>query len=516
MEDLTNSLLYIPKYFKVLTKPGPGGYADLVLMNLWPVQKYYIEHRTHRDIILKDRQTGMSTGILADNSHALFTADYERQAVIAHDDETASFLLQTVHRFRDNLPADMRPKVDWKSGSRIRFPDLDGYIYIDSAKSESIGIGRSLTRAHLSEVAKWPSSKESQLFADISQTVGEQGYISVESTPRGRGGLFHTLYDSAKRKKLNYTVFFFPWWWDITCVSEVMLGTKLSEQIERASYALGKSTGKYLEEEEDLRGKYNLSPEQISFRRNKIQEIKELFFQEYPENDLDCWMVAELCPVDASVVRRYHNMVQEGRQEGNLTIWKDVRGGHRYKIGVDVAAGLAKGDFSVASVIDVQSCEYVARLRGRIPSDLFAEQLFTLGKRYNLAQIGVEKAGHGHTVLRIMLEKGYPELFVHQDYDDMTKSMVLDYGWKTTIKTKPQMIDTLQSALRSGDLISYSENLLDEIGGLLYDPNKKVIKTTSNSHDDEWDALSIALMMREISPIMEYEQRPKATQYAGV
>lgn len=485
-------------------------------MQLWPSQVYYIQNRTHRDIILKNRQTGMSTGILADNSHPLFTRPYERQTVIAHDDETASFLLQTVHRFRDNLPENLRPKVDWKSSSRIRFPILDSYIYIDSAKSESIGIGRSLTRAHLSEMAKWPTYKEQQLFADISQTVGGQGYITIESTPRGRGGLFFDLYHGARNNRINYKIFFFPWWWDVTCRRPIN-PAKTDEQIERASYALGLSTAKYLEEETNLKLKYKLSDEQLAFRREKIAELKELFFQEYPENDIDCWLTGELSVIDAHILRRYHSLVNDGRQEGNLTIWKDVLGGRNYKIGVDVAAGIAKGDFSVASVIENQRCEYVARLRGRISPDLFAEEVYSLGKRYNWAQVGVEKAGHGHTVLKILLDKNYPNLYYYEEYDEFTKSQKLDYGWKTSSRTKPMMINTMRSSLSSGDLFSYSENLLTEAAGLVWDGiSETKVKRTGGNYDDEWDAVSITLTMRDLSPIDDNIERPKASQYVRV
>ena len=103
-------------------------------MVLWPSQRFYIENRTHRDVCLKSRQTGFSTGVLAVNSHALFTRPYQRHVIVTHDLETSEYLFQSVQRFHRNLPEEIRPITDWRSGHRMRFPKLDSYVYVDSAR----------------------------------------------------------------------------------------------------------------------------------------------------------------------------------------------------------------------------------------------------------------------------------------------------------------------------------------------------------------------------------------------
>jgi len=489
MDELNDPLKYIPKYFKVLSKADERGMSDLVPMVLWPSQKHYIQNKTHRNIVLKSRQTGASTGIMADDAFALFTQPYQREALITHDQETSEFLFQTIQRFYNNLPPNMQPERDWKSGSRMRFPKLDSYIYIDSAKSDSLGIGHTLNRAHLSEVAKWPPRKAEELFADISQTVPAGGFITVESTPKGRQGLFFRLYDAGKKGDINYKVFFYPWWWDITCLRTI--ANKLE----------------YTKEEQLLVDTYELKSEQIAFRREKIAELGDLFFQEYPEDDIDCWLSSDISVVDGIILRQYFPLIKEGRQEGALTIWKDVVGGRKYVIGADIAAGKIKGDYSVASVLDTRTLEYAARLRGRIPPDLFAEQLYRLGGRYNEAEIAVERLGHGHSVLKVLLDKNYPNVYYHIDYDETLGRTASEPGWKTSLKTKPTMVTDLVAAMRAQDLISWSENLLVEAGGLLWEGEKKVYKAPS-AFDDEWDAVSIAIQLREQTPILEEARAP--------
>lgn len=497
LEEIKDPLQYIPKYLKVLTKN-----ATLEPMNLWLPQKYYITNRTHRDIILKSRQQGASTGVLAANSHKLFTEPYQRAIIITHDQETSENLFQTIQRFHRNLPDSMRPQTDWKSGTRMRFPILDSYIYIDSARSENVGIGHTINIVHLSEVAKWPPSGDYGLFADITNTVPESGWMTLESTPKGRGGLFYDLYDRAKRGDVEYRPFFFPWWWDITCTRPVKNKIELTRE--------EKDLINYVRVKDDI----ELTMQQIAFRREKIAELKDLFFQEFPENDIDCWLSGDTSVFDGVAIKRYLLNLSPGRQEGNVTIWHDAIGGEKYVMGVDTAAGQANGDFSVAAVINVKRNEYVARLRGRIPPDLFAEEVIRLGHRYNNALIGVERESHGLVVIRILLENNYPEIYYYIGYDDVLQMQSSQPGWKTNIKTKPIMISDLDTHFRTDSLVSWSENLMSEAGAYVWVGRDKA-KPSGGRHDDELDAVMIALQLRQQTPIIE-PRRASITSYARV
>ena len=512
----SDPIYFIEHCLKVIDKK-----EQLTPMQLWPAQKHFIEHQGKRNVILKNRQQGMSTGIMANSSHALFTKQYQRMCLIAHEDSTAEFLFQTVQRFYKNLPwnegimdADkLRPRTDWKSGRRMRFPSLDSYIYIDSARSDNLSVGFSLSRAHLSEMAKWPAYKADQLFADVSQTVSADGSIIIESTPKGKQGLFYKLYQSAKLKENDYSVFFYPWWWDVTCIAdtETWLTKEKADIIARK---LGITVQTLTNQERLMSEEYKLSPSQVAFRRQKIGELDARFFQEYPENDIDCWLAAEMSVIDGSILRDYYLNIKPGRTEGNLTIWKDVVGGEDYVIGVDVAAGSAR-DYSVASVLRVRNMEYVARIRGKIHPDMFGEQLAELGKRYNNALLAVEKANHGHWVLKILLDKDYPNLYYHTDYDEDTPHLDTNYvGWITTSKTKPMMVSGLIAAMRSGDLISYSDNLVDEISSIVWKTGASDRIETLGSNDDEFIAVSIALQVRDSVPILSGKSGYSIGHYA--
>ena len=481
---IKDPLRYIPTYLKVASKPGKDGMSSLVPLKLWPAQKEYIVGRTKRDIVLKPRQVGFSTGVMAANAHALFTQPYTKMSIVTHNQTTSEFLLMTMRRFWMNLPKEMQPRADWNSSTRIRFADMDCLVHIDSAESKAIGFGESLNICHLSELSRWPGHKAMELYTGISQTVAPDGFITIESTPRGKSNLFFRLYDAAKRGDSIYKAWFFPWW-------------------KHPDYQKVEVTSipKMTPDENYLIIKYSLTPMQIAFRREKISELGDTFYQEYPENDVECFLGSDIAYFDAVSIRRYMQQVQPGKIEGEMTTWEDVIGGHDYVIGVDPAGGLPKGDFSVACVLDTRSCKYVARLRGRIQPDLFAEQIFRLGLRYNQAVLAVEKQQHGHTILRVLMEKAYPNLFQYVDYDMQAGTSVTESGWKTNRKTKPLMIDALATALRTGALISFSENLLEEASSVVMDDDNTP-KTPSGAFDDEIDAMMIALMVRESVPIM--------------
>ena len=502
-KEITDKIDFIEHNFFIKNKD-----SFLVPMKLKKVQSHFIENKGKRNVGLKGRQVGFSTGVDADLGYDLFTHPYQAQTIITHDTETSEHLFQTIQRFYRNLPWNqgkpddqMRPMHDWKSGTRMRFPKLDNYIYVDSAKSDSIGIGHTLNKVHCSEMSKWPDRKARQLWADITQTVPMGGEITVESTPTGRNGLFYEIYQEALAGQNGFTPFFYPWWWDDEYLQDPAMWM-IEEKGKMVAEILGQAYDKFLKEEARFAEYNGLSPQQMAFRRHKLCEIKLLFFQEYPENDKDCWLSSEMSVVSATSLRPYYTQVKEGRVEGNVTIWKDVNGGRNYVIGVDTASGQAR-DFSCASVIDVRTMEYVARLYGKIRTDLFAEQLFTLGHRYNDAAVAVERAGHGHSVLKVLLEKNYPNLYYHTDYDDRMNTNITDAGWVTSKVTKPLMVNGMIAAFDSGDLVSYSDNLLTEASSLVWEGGTDSrVKTVKGNHDDEWDAVSIALQVREVTPII--------------
>lgn len=75
-------------------------------------------------------------------------------------------------------------------------------------------------------------------------------------------------------------------------------------------------------------------------------------------------------------------------RSGCVSIYKTPEAGAPYVIGADTAG--EGSDFFVAHVMDNRTGEQVAVLRGQFDEDVFAHQLYCLGRHYNTALIGIE------------------------------------------------------------------------------------------------------------------------------
>jgi hypothetical protein len=139
-------------------------------------------------------------------------------------------------------------------------------------------------------------------------------------------------------------------------------------------------------------------------------------------------------------------------EKGELRVWSLPETGKKYVIGADVAEGLAHGDYSSADVLELPEGNQVAQWHGHIPPDKYALVLKTLGLMYNKALIGVEANNHGLTTNVLLRDSNYPNLYVQRAIDDgysgeREQSRI---GWLTTSKSKPYIIDLLDTELRDG------------------------------------------------------------------
>lgn len=479
-EILDNDELFAKEFLKIPTKPDGHGVVHLVPMVYNAVQSFLSKHLTRRNVIIKARQLGVSTGILSRNFRKILTHEHIRSLLVAHKDDSTAMLLDRVYGFYDNLPPEMQPLTDRESQRQIRFAKLDSGIHIETAGARVSGRSETLSLAHLSEVAHWSPEKIRELMAGITQAA-KAGEITIESSPKGNSGYLYEVYQAAKRGDSVYEAFFFPWWWD--------KGYRLSRE---SPFALPRDRGKltFTDEETALMNKYHLDEDQIRWRRATIDELKELFPQEYPENDIDCWLSTGIAVFDAVAIRRQQlqHISSPIKEEDGVKYWKMPLGGHRYVIGVDSGKGLPKGDFSVATVLEEKSCEQVATYRARIGTDLFGEKVKYLGKLYNNGSIVVETTGgYGDVVMHLLAD--YPTVYT----DGVRK------GWSTNAKTRPLMISTLATALRAGDIIIHDETTLQEISDF-QDLGNNRLGVPFGSHDDSLFALMLALVVRQYHP----------------
>ncbi len=181
--------------------------------------------------------------------------------------------------------------------------------------------------------------------------------------------------------------------------------------------------------------------------------------------------------------------------KGALQIWKRPVEGKNYVIGIDTAVGTDIGaksgksdpDYSVACVIDQDTGEQVALLRGRIEPSPFGEYVAALGRFYNWAFLVPEiNFGSGIALIEQLLRSQYPVHLIYQRQrpaDDRRAPTLKELGWETTTVTTPQLISVLDRAIREMAVILHDPLTISELRTFVYKSNGKM-EGQEGCHDD--------------------------------
>ncbi len=471
----------------------------------------YFEHRTQWDIILKARQLGFTTEI-----SALFFADTllrpnTTSLLVAHDIDSAKMLFRIVRLFWERLPASEKALVGRPHHDRegeLYWPAIGSTYRVGTAGSKRVGHGLTINNLHCSEVSRWTHPEES--LTGLLEAVPSGGRVVLESTANGVGNYFHDLWVAAKSRQARYTPHFYVWF-------------------ENPDYALeGPKLTDLTSEEKTLREQLarmgiKLSDDQIRWRREKIKDLRDRFAEQYPEDDVTCFLTSGRCCFDVKALSVRMGKLREIRGEVlstipgkvaatavapmKLIVWKRPEAGHRYVIGADVGEGVPGGDPSAACVLDRKSCEQVAELHGSAAPERFARLLDVLGRFYNLATIAVERNNHGHSTLNTLSNVcRYPQLYKHVKYD-ASQNIVPVLGWPTNQQTKPILVDDLAAAIAGGHIIINSAELIDECLTFVTKENDAQ-EAQEGKYDDRVLAIGIAWQARKRGGVRPSGERP--------
>ena len=338
-EIFTDKRRYIETFMSIQDKQ-----AVTVPLVLNPLQLFLLNllAKYRRIIIVKARQMGCSTAILAYFLAECETASNLVAAVISHEEFATQLLLKKAKFMEASIPAQVRLPTSHRSSSELTWSETNSSFYIGSARATVFGRGDTIHRLHLSEPAFYLPDKAKTLIGGASEAVPASGMMVLESTPNGRVGEFYDTYRAAKEGENNYYPLFFPWWWDPEYTEpygSINVAEKYRFHVEPD------------EEESSLMSEHGLTIDQIRWRRGKKAQLKELFKQEYPENDVDCWLVSGISalPTEALLAMATRIRAPFFEEEG-VRKWQAYKGGSQYLVIVDAAKGTPTSDPSVAVV----------------------------------------------------------------------------------------------------------------------------------------------------------------------
>lgn len=166
-----------------------------------------------------------------------------------------------------------------------------------------------------------------------------------------------------------------------------------------------------------------------------------------------------------------------------LIIYKLPETGHTYVGGADPAEGNPTSDDSAAIVLDRETGEEVARLRGKIQPAVFASYLDIIGTYYNGAAWMVERNNHGHAVL-LWLEDN-SSLMILNGHDSKI-------GWLSSSRGKSLLYDLGADAFRTKDTLIRSFDTFNQLGSV----EGATLRAPEGLMEDLADAYVLALAAR--------------------
>lgn len=411
-----------------------------------------------RDLIVaKPRQIGSTTIVAA----YLFWKAYVSEepitvALLSHKIESVRHILRIFKTFYENLPNFLRKPLKEDSASKLVF--YNGATILCASASSKGGL-RSFTCSYLL-LSEFAFSENADELKATAVSAVNNGQMIIESTANYWGDPLHLEIEVAQRGEANWEYLFFPWFL-------------------HAAYSLPVPADFLLTEEEmEIMEEYELSEEQMVWRRIMIQKLgADKFRREYPA----CLEDAYSQSGDAYLVEDDLKWVEKINL--NINRWNvlsNVSNHDAYAIGVDVGTGTGK-DYSVAYVLSKTTNQPVAifRCNKTTPTDL-AGELFSISKEYNNAKILIEANHVGIVVIQCL------------QGTNLWKS-VDDKYWNTTAQSKRIMFEELKEAIRSGVINQLDDIVLAELRSIKLDKHYNISLTRANgAHADSAVALALA------------------------
>lgn len=421
--------------------------------------------------ILKSRQIGFTTNFMLRMLDYVIWGRNKNAFCMAHDQDSIKKIFRTVIRAYKYLKDEHKPLLADGGGSMYEyyFPEMESRI--------AVGLharGDTIHWLHISEAA---FTDPDRIRATI-EAVPPNGIITFETTANGIGNHFYDRW-MAKNRFKNY---FFPWFlfddYQIPCPK--LQRTK--EEIDLTNYALKEYSVK-------------LTDAQINFRRIKSEDQGDKRAQEYPDNDVECFLMSGQPAMKNKLISKLlADAPKPVSIQGNITIYKPCVRGRPYVCGADPAEGVG-GDFSSASMFDAITREQVATLRGQIEPEVFANELLKFCGLYSTPGklpplLAVERNNHGHAVLLWLNSTHHYQNLFWTRKNDGTRDKL---GWLSDKVTRPLMIDALKEAVHNGSVDILDTETLRECLTLVNNDGK--IEAAPGKHDDCFIAAAIAVQM---------------------
>lgn len=441
-----------------LQKMQPWPLALELLNDFWPKYK--------RTVGLKARQLGVSWDFALYCLHHCGWQAYRTAGSVNYTLDEASKLIWRMRVLWSTLPAWLKPDVEWSTHA-ARF--ANGSRVLALATTEMAGAGETFSLMGIDEAGliknlgdNWPS-----LLPAV-----EKGQLHVFSTPRDATGKFADLVAQCRAH------------------GRVLTRTKQTLDAEVPPGAFVMRDMDYDERPD----RDQSTPEGQAWKAARIAELGERGFAREFQKEFqrpgECYFEDSIIEILRAGCMRPSEVIWQGR----LRIYQRPVPGRGYKIGADVAEGLADGDASSAHVIDQLSGVVVAKYKGRIGLTEYAQDLVALGKLYNNAWLAIEANNHGHAVCAWAYQHcRYRRVYRESREEEGQLQGPARYrlGILNTSSTKPMMLAELEDGFRKGAIKVHDAETVEELASFLRLPGGGY-GAAPGKHDDDVVSLMLA------------------------
>ncbi len=519
-----NTKAYIENYIKIRDKNN--NIVPLVLNE--PQLKYYnVIKKMHqarkpiRIIILKARQMGFSTETEAIIFKNVVTHHNYNAGIVAHKEDSTANLFNMSKRMLEYLPEDIKPERKKSNAKEIVFNNeqgtgLDSRMKVMTAGGKGIGRSDTFTALHLSELAFWEGDKKNTMIGLLQAVPNTpDSMIIIESTANGYE-YFKEMWDRAVEGESDFYPLFIGW-------------NELKE------YSMPYTGFDLTQEERELKEQYNLTLEQLTWRRwcikNNCSGDINQFKQEYPicpeeaflstgncyfnkENIINRINTAPeplvkgkfTCYYDGIRIRNQKFLEQE---DGNIKIYEYPQKRVPYVLGGDTAG--EGSDYFTAHVINNITGKQVAVLKQQYNEIEYVKQVYCLGMFYNCALVGLENNFSTYPTQKLA-ELNYPNQFVRKKEDQYNNKYEKSFGFKTTSITRPYILGLLQEIVHDNiDVIQDKETLREMLTFIVNDKGRA--EAEEGYHDDLVMALAISYYIRGQQ---DYKKSERESKYKDI
>lgn len=519
-----NTKAYIEEYIKIRDKnskivPLKLNQPQMRLYNI--IKKQHSEGKPIRIIILKARQMGFSTETEAIIFKNVVTHHNYKAGIVAHKEESTANIFSMSKLMLDYLPEQMQPERKKSNAKELVFNNengtgLNSIIKCMTAGGKGIGRSDTFNALHLSELAFWEGDKKT-IMTGLLQAVPNtpNTMIIVESTANGYE-YFKDMWDKAVSGENDFYPLFIGW-------------NELKE------YSMPYTGFDLTQEEKELQQKYNLTLEQLTWRRwcirNNCSGDIEQFKQEYPICPEEAFLSTGHCyfnklkiinrlkDVPKPIIQGTFNCFYDGLRirgqkfredrQGNIKIYKLPENRVPYVIGGDTAG--EGSDYFTAHVINNITGEQVAVLKQQYNEIEYVKQVYCLGMFYNQALIGLENNFSTYPTQKLA-ELNYPNLYVRKKEDVYNTKFEKSYGFKTTVITRPYILANLQEIVEDEiDKINDTDTLREMLTFIVNDKGRA--EAEEGYHDDLVMALAITYYIRNQQ---DYKKSDKISKYQNL